>query len=391
MADIIREWETINKIELLEQRIFEKSGIKPNNISHWNSSSDFQNSLASIYTNASIEIEKVFNYNFSYDIPNLHKKRIIKQLGLDTKTTKGLIVPTGTLSIHCALSWIKEKCKIRNIAILCPAYFAAFHICNIMNINYLEVFMKRTSENRFSIPKDYLNSLIENDGIKAIYVTNPVYCTSSYLSSEDIEYLRNLAEQGIKIVWDGCLSIKQDFYVTALCSHKNVVSFFEPHKPLAINGSKFSIVCFENSELDFFESRADIIYGGLSTGNLMAINHYLSNNYEKCLNFFLKATKENYNNLSNLVSKYSNIEIDKYDRSLYITCYFLEVSSIYSNKNKFLRKIIKESQCSFIPGVRNHFDPNISFCFRINLTRCDAEALKMLEKIFILLNDGSNI
>ena len=66
MADVIREWETINKIELLEQKIFEKSGIKPNSISHWNSSSNFQNSLAGIYTNADIEIEKVFNYNVAY-------------------------------------------------------------------------------------------------------------------------------------------------------------------------------------------------------------------------------------------------------------------------------------------------------------------------------------
>lgn len=390
MNDGIREWDTINKIELLERKIFNKSGIKPNNVSHWNSAADFQKLLKEIYKPTDVELELYLDYNFTYDVTNVKKRKIIGQLGLD-KSIMGLVVPTGTIAINCTLNWLKESCKITNIAILCPAYFAVFHICDVMGINYHEIYMKKDANGKYKIPQAELISLISEKKIDAIYITNPVYCTSSYLDNSDLEFLNNIldrkkVDQEIRIIWDGCLSIKKNPYVSALCSKENVVSIFEPHKPLAINGSKFCVVCFKYKELSFFESRADIIYGGLSASNLIALNHYLSPNYNECLKFFLKESYDNYCKILELSSKYNNVEIDDYDHSLYISCYFPRVSSEHSYRTDFLSKMITESQCSFIPGRRNHFDPNLPFSFRINLTRCDDEVLNMLNKIFSLLD-----
>lgn len=390
MNESIKEWDSINKIEILEDRYFKKSGIKPNNISHWDSSKNFQDELRKIYNIEESQLEKnnIFDYTFSYDLMPAKINKIIKKIGYDNcDMLKCLVTPTGTVSISCALNWLKEKYSIKKIGVLCPAYFTVFHSCKNIGLSFEKIYMQKSEDGIYSIPKTQVTNLVKHGKIEALFLTDPVYSTSLYITDEDISYISIMMDLGIKVICDCCSSINHSKIINTLSKKDGFISIHEPHKLLTINSQKFSTICFDEKEIEFFESWADVIYGGLCQSNFIAINHYLSNNYEECLNYVLKIAKNNYIKIKTLLEKYENILIDPYNESLYISCYFLKIPSNVSNKSDFIRNFIRTTNCSFIPGIRNQFNPNLCFCFRINLTRCDDETINSIDKIFELLNN----
>lgn len=391
MNNQIREWESINKIELLEEKYFKKSGIKPNNISHWNSSDEYKEQLSQIYSvdETNLVKKEIFDYKFSYDTTPIQMKKIIKKLGYKSDDIRCLLTPTGTISITCALNWLKEKCGINQIGIVCPVYFSVLHYCKNIGMTAKKLYIKRDSFGELTLPQKQIDGLIKNNSLQALYITNPIYCTSSYITNQDIKYINDLLDAGVKIIWDACLSINHTEIVDNFSKKNGFIAIHEPHKVLSVNGRKFSAICFKKEELDFFERWADIIYGGLSESNNIAIEHYLSNNYNACMNLLIEEIQKKYLKIKELSEKYENVKIDSFNKSIYITCYFKNIDASMANKNDFLSKIIKETQGSFIPGNRNHFNNNLKFCFRINLTRCDDVNIKMIDKMFNILNEFS--
>jgi hypothetical protein len=131
---------------------------------------------------------------------------------------------------------------------------------------------------------------------------------------------------------------------------------------------KFSIATFHAKYLPVMQRWSDIWYGGINFSSSIAINHFLSPNYNNYLSTFQRAISST-RRLFNIICSSHGAETDPDNEGHFVTCYFPAVSSRLGNSIGFLRNLIFKTGGSLIPGNRSRFSSTLGFCFRVNLAR----------------------
>ena len=346
-------------LEDIEDSYAKRFGAAPFNISHWDSSNEFEKEMLGHLDIPALN--SVISYRFSYQITE--PDPVIIKLGGIVGMHSGLFTPSTTTSILCVLNWLKSQRK-KKILVMCPSYFSLTHACRRFGLGLSRAYLKRNNGG-FSLPP--ANSSIWREP-SVLWITNPVYGAGVYLSKADVLFISGLLKSGWTVVADECLALPGEELIRRLGEHKNFVSIYSPHKSICVNGIKFSVVLFNRKHLAFMERWADVWYGGLGCSSSLAIIHFLSANFDSYQSIFLRSIARQQRIVDQLCRK-PFVETDAEAKGHFVSCYFPVLSSRLGNSRMFLEKLVNSTGGSVISGNRSRFGRECGFSFRVNLAR----------------------
>lgn len=371
----IPELAFLEDLESLAIRYRHRFGISPFDVSHWDSSSIYKSSLGRI-----VDLPMppdIFGYFFTYSIEE--RQELIRSLEQDLDVTGGMVTSNGTIAI-LHISLFLKSIGVSRVAVLCPTYFSIFHCLRMLGIQYESIYLERPYDNlrtsNASAPTCHT----------ALWITNPLYCTSAYLN-DLIPPLADLySDAGAHVIVDECLAEPGKEYIRKYANNHRVIGIYEPHKCLCVNGMKFALVTFSSQYQDWFDSTADIISGGLSSSSVLAVRHYLGENFQMCLAHARTLISETMQFLKKMIQVHPRIELDHNVTGCFVTCYCPRIPVSCSSDSDFLWSLFEQTGAAIIPGIRNHFSPGIGFCFRVNLTRDCPQFRAALKRLFSWLS-----
>lgn len=378
----LKEMDFLQDIKTIQNEYYKNYGHEPINVSDWNPSLEFKEKLQQsiCMENNFNEIDYVFSYTFSKEEHN----KILNKLGYNNQ--KGdraiLITPNGSSSIRNVLHWLKEN-NYKKLLTISPTYFTVFYGCNDYGIEYKEIFLTR-SNSTFVLNEEILFQEIKQ--YDAVWVTNPVYCTSVYFEQDIIKIFSKILEMGKILISDESLCTTGHELLRQLGHYKNFIGIYSPHKSICVNGNKFSVITYNNEETILFNDWVVPLSGNLLISNGIAVNHYLSPNFELYQQRFNEQILINYNKLKQYL-KDIYVDYDYKAEGYLITLYFPHIPGEKGFDKYFLKTLISSTGSTLIPGIRNHFGKEIGFCFRVNLCCLTNETLYALKRLIIFLNN----
>lgn len=368
----IPELAELERIEQIERRHERQYGSQLINISHWNPSVEFKERFRKALKIP--RLGEVIDYEYSYYLDARHE--VLERLGYDGSDLECLFTPSGTISVVCAVNWLKLK-GISQITILAPFYFTMLHICHQFGLKTTSSFLRRR-DGEYSLPQEVLDP----QAAPAIWITNPAYSTSVHLDKREVARLRRYIGDGGTVVLDENLAVAADAIGPKVGDHRNVLSICSPHKSVSINSLKFSALVFSRAESDSFEQWSDVFSGGLPASSTAAIRHFLSPNFAKYEREFLKQANRVFSRLTKLARNHHGADFDRNVRGNFISCYYPDIPFERGQDDGFMNRITRSSGATFIPSSRNHTDPQWGFGFRINLAREDEAFYRVSKWLF---------
>jgi aspartate/methionine/tyrosine aminotransferase len=363
---LIHELRGLEDLEELAEEYREQYGALPFNLSHWDPSDQTSRSLLKYLTLPRQPSPMPYIYSYYTGAP----REVAERLGFEWANRDCLLVHSGTSAIVLTLWWVKAM-GFERLVILCPTYFPVFYLAEVMTMPYQPIFTSREQGN-WSLPREGLLDLIGSGTNKTVvWVTNPIYCTGVYLSETDLKFLGSLLDSGVTIVADECLS-KSGFEMSReLGGRKHFVGLYTPHKSVCLNAIKFGAVVFDRKDEEFFDSWADVFAGGLSASNHSGIFHFLHEaNFSRFEMEFFNLVENARDRVTGMLNRYNGVfEVDENSVGHFMTCYVPRLSGVEGDNKRFLRRLVSDTASIVISGMRNHFNPDWGFCFRINLAR----------------------
>mgnify|MGYP000382982134 CR=1 FL=1 len=373
----IPERKTLSDLWALSDKYYKIYGVEVENVSHWNPSEHFKDKLQKEIKLPSLNpiVDYVVSTNFPESID------IIKKIGFNDKYQYGLVTPTGSVSILSTISFLKEQ-GVQKIVVLAPVYWTVIHICRQFNIDIEIIYLER-HEGNFSVPKNITKKSRSESEKIAYWFTNPVYCTGVHINNELIKLSETLVNNNSWIIFDECLSTISRSAGNQLRNYGKFIGIYAPHKGVCVNGIKFSIVITDKYYKEFLEHWSTVHYGCLGASNRIAALHFLSDDfdsYEKEFDSKISLTRDF---LLDLSQHHTGLSIDQSANGYLNTLYFSNIKGDVSYDLDWLWNIVKESGAIMIPGTRNHFSPNLEFCFRVNLS---ADSPRFRSRLINLVN-----
>lgn len=215
----------------------------------------------------------------------------------------------------------------------------------------------------------------------AVWLTSPIFCTSTYFSSSEKMKLKSILDRNIFLICDESLSIHTCTLRNVLPNCKNLMTIHSPHKVISTNAIKFSCVLCHSSLEAFFDQWNDLFCGGLPLSSLAAIRHFLSPNYLKCLEIHIKYTNSIKRHIIELLHNYNPQIHYSHTIGQYMTVFCPMVSFEESKKIDFIKELIINTHVSLLPGYLEGFYEELGFCFRINLTLDKTSLISSVQKV----------
>lgn len=363
----------LDKIFNTEQKVLIKRNIGVTNISFWNASPKYQEYILK-YIRLFSE-KDIFTYKYTYDIPYELRQKIIAKLGCQNENdTMCLLTSSSTQSIMNIINFLKLY-NYRKLCILTPAYFSVEESCKILGVPYAKKDLL-FSDNNYLIPIDE----ILNSDYDAVWITSPVYSSGVVFSPSQISDLKKIIDSGILVIADESLALPGQELLNKIPISKNFFSIVSPHKPLYINSIKFSAVLCPKENDDFLEQWIDVLTGSLLYSNTLAISHYLSVNYQYCVNQSVKWFYKGLTIIKDALQQFPFAYCDITDVSPYKCMYLKPQNNKNVNNIENVKELINNQFVSYIPGIYNGFDNNIQ-CFRINMSLDTTELENALYRI----------
>ena len=367
----------LDKIFELTQKIKKEYGFEPYNLSNWQISEYYENYILGIMQFKSLK--KILSYQYTYTFDKCIYDSLKEKLCV-AKDQEIMITSNNTLSILLVSNFLKQiKCK--KICIVAPSYFSTYECLNLLDIPFDKLYLNHT-KNNYKLPS---HDVLEK--YDYIWLTSPAFSSSVYLDIDDIKILKKLQNNDKMIICDEAYS-----YISKKFSSNNLIpdiSIVCPHKPLNINSFKFSAIIYNKKYNDIFIHWSDIIHGNLNISSVEAVHHFLSKNYQICLNENQKFIKNAFNKVKNILNKYNNFYIDESCEGNMIMIYNKKINYNVFYKKDFLEKLILNTNGFILPAYFHDYDESYGFCFRINLCLYDNKKfLTALDKVLYYLSNS---
>ena len=356
---MIEHLDKIDTIRKYEERYKRETGKKPFDVSHWDPGNAYVERLYNVLRIPDYNFS--CNYNYSYELSESTVKKTIEKIyGNSYNECYGVFFSNSTSAILNIASFIKNH-NIQRVCILEPSYFSLPLVFYQFDIDFIKINLEFT-DNQFIIPIEK----ILTSGCEAIWITSPVFSSGVYFNSEEITKLNYLIDKSIYIISDESVSILGNEIGKKLKPSLYHISLFSPHKTIVSNSLKFSIVICHKSFEKEFNNWTDILSGGLSLSNVVAINHFLNPNYFICLDVLKQHTT---NARKELLKLFNNSEqgLLLSSQGQYCTLFYQNIPFNKSQTDNFIHNIIYNLGVSLVPGYLNGYDKDFGFCFRINL------------------------
>ncbi len=356
-----------------ENYIAHKQNIMITNISYWNSSRAYQEYMRQVLV---VEPSKdYFNYTYSQDLAKEMRDRILREL-TGGRSPRDAVLCLLTSSSTCSITNMINFLKLtgyRKLCILTPAYFTPEENCRIFGQPYEKIPLPY-ADGKYEIPMQQ----ILDGGFDALWVTSPVYSTGVLYDEQQVAQLQELMDRDITVIADETLALPGQELARQITIGPRFYSILSPHKPLFINGLKFSAILHPRQTDNFFEQWVDVLGGALTQSNVTAAYHYLSDNYQVCVEHSREWYLRSMETVSRLVAQFPMASCDNTEISPYKTVYLRAESKDLNNLSN-TKDLIKTNFVSYIPGIYNDFD----HAFRINMS---LEPSVIEDALFRILN-----
>lgn len=305
----------------------------------------------------------ISDYHYSYEYDNVIKRKAVHRLiGTSANNLDCVFTCNATSAICCIADYLKKQ-GYHKICILEPAYFSVYACLSSFNLNVCKETIILDNVGNVEVPYD---SIIQNK-YDVVWITSPIFSTGIYFTKKQITYINALLQKGILLIIDESAASPNCPLTPSLLPNENIISIFSPHKYLALNSIKFAAIICTKSACKYFEDWIDVFIGALPLSTCTAIKHYLSPNYNLCLNAHDKYIKSNILQVQELCTLFPDNSYNGI-ASNYITICNKKCSYINSLKYLDMFNIMRQTHVSFVPGYINGFSESWGFCYRINLT-----------------------
>lgn len=359
----ISELLTLENIEKNERMYEEHFGYEPFKLSTWDPSRDFLHThlLNKVELKQSDYIHYLYTYELDCDKISAVKKK------LRIEPSKGfLITNSGTSSIALVTTILKEL-NTKRVLVISPTYYSALYNFTQLGIEIYELYINR-SQNRYYLPKEKIvNSL---DFVDAVWITNPIYNTSTYYTDTDINFIKEkILERNMLLICDECFASISGELTYQFGQYNNFISILDPMKQILVNGLKFSCIVFDKQYQGIFNQWSDILCGSLSYSTIQGIDFFCDNKFQILVDEIESQNIEVKRRVENIIKEYDIFNTDLYSQGHMQMCYVPSIPYEYFQETKNIHNFIYETGVSIISGDRFHFDPQNKFSFRINLAR----------------------
>ena len=375
----VRELDMLDAFDEMASEYANEFGIPPFNVSHWDSLASFTDRVSVPLPLSTLP--NVLEYQYSYDLTM--RSEVVRKLGFPNHEHASLITPSGTSAIVCLLNLLRIL-QIRNVVSTSPVYFPVVHNSDAYGIRLKHYPMNRT-EDGFRLATPILTDQIPPSD--AIWITNPIYSSSVYLTKEDLDALERHMYRGGFVIADEALAIPGREIARTLGHHEKFLGLYTPHKAICVNGVKFGAIVGNKKYQRHLDHWADVLIGGIGVSSVIAVEHFLSEQFEAYQQAFLEQMYTAREFVDQLAERLPHIELDLNASGHFISVYAshlpgdLDLSAI--------RSLMWTSGASLIPGRRNHFGPELPFCWRINLARDGRPFRAALGRLMTAVNQFS--
>lgn len=341
-------FESERKKEISEQ-------ITITNISHWNTSHMYKEYIEKYIKLDSLQ--DIFDYTYTYDLAKNKRLQIMEKLGVkNPMDSMCLLSPSGTNTILNTINFLKMH-NYHKLGILVPSYFSVEQSCHICNLPYEKIALHYI-EGKFIIPINY----ILEEKFDVIWLTSPAYSTGISYEEAQIRNIKKLISNNILIIADESLAMPNQMLLSKIPISDYFFCICTPHKALFINKIKFSALICPIKNDDFLEQWIDIISGSLLSSNLIAIHHFLSGNFFKCVVAAQHWFKKSIDMISEVLQQFPDAQCNLSEVSPYKTIYLKSTKRDVKNLDN-INMLINNDYTSFIPISFNEYTG-----FRINLS-----------------------
>jgi len=352
---LIDEITFLDQIFELEKRKKDLEQIDVTNISYWNPSHSYKQ-----YLEPYIQLDcqqDIFDYVYTYDLTKKQRIQIMEKLGVQNPMdSMCLLNSTGTSTILNLINFLKLN-KYRKLGILTPSYFSVEQSCKIYNLPYEKIPLEYF-QGKYYIP---LQKILEHH-FDVIWLTSPAYSTGISFDNIQLKILKKIISENILIIADETLALPNQMLISKLPISDCFFSICSPHKPLFINKIKFSALICPKKNDDFLEQWVDILSGSLLSSNLIAIQHFLSDNFKECITAAQRWYRNAINEIFNIIQQFPNLQYNLDETSPYKTIYF-ELPKLDIKNLDNINTLISKDCVSYIPLEFNEY-----YGFRINLS-----------------------
>lgn len=373
----------MDDIFALEQKYAKRYGVEIQNVSHWDSSKEFQQTM-----NRVLSIPKrsmPWDYYYTYSISPSDRTRVLENIGVQhsyISNTMGLLLPSSTIAIVNMINLLTHY-KRKKLCILQPSYFSVAPCCDMFSLDYSVEYITFDNGNAV-IPFER----ILKKGYDCIWITSPIFCTGVYFDEIELEKIIQLIQSGLLVIFDESLALPGKELVRKIPFNQQVFFIYSPHKAISMNGIKFAVIVCDKVYEDFLEQWVDVFSGALSSSNRDAVYHYISQNYLfECYPAYSNYIDKARMSIEELLGYYPNAETLTNARGHYINIFTNKSVSNTNQMYTLLENLIRTYHTSVIPGILNGFDPMTKFSFRINLTGNTNRLISNTGKIIKFLNE----
>lgn len=369
--------EDIEKIRDIESNVRLSTQKDVFDLSNWNSGNRYHN-----YLNQFLEVPTMnsfYNYVYSYEIDKEIHNKVREKLNIESEDKISVFFPSSTLAIVNIAVFLQKK-NLKRICVLQPSYFSVDICLQSFGLNVQNLSL-HYQNGRFTLPID----AITKENFDALWITSPIFCTNLYFEKSELNKINHLLNKGIYVICDESLAPLGSELNPQLVDSRYLFSIFSPHKVLGTNTMKFSCVITHKEHEDFFDIWTDLFSGGLALSSVLAINHFISENYSFTLLKSIEYINETFDKVKNLLLCHSDSFTFTRSPGIYITIFFKYVPFEESKKTIFIQKLIEHTNTSLLPGYLEGFYENFGFCFRVNLTLDPCQLLLALNKVIVYL------
>jgi hypothetical protein len=327
-------------------------GAPPFNVSHWDTLWEMP-----VFRPQCLSSADIIRYAYSYYMDV--EEPLLAKLGFDPPEKSLLVTPNGTLSMLALLSYAADVREVAALDVFCPFYFSLERQAWRTGIELRYHYMQRQG-GRYRIPGEVLR----RPDVRVVWVTSPVFSASVYLDSGDRDELRAFLARGGIVIADECLALPGRELARELGGSRDFWGVYTPQKGLGTNGLKFSAAVLPQDAWQYLEVWSDAFAGSLNGAAAVAIRHFLSPDFEVLHEWFRREISHAWRAVERTIADYPAFTLDRDPEGHFVMCYAPHLPAEQSRDPEFFRKVVNRSGTTFIPGLRNRYDPQLGLCFR---------------------------
>jgi len=353
----------------------------PVNLSDWNSGSDYKEKLASV-----VKLGKKSDlFDYQYFFPDCIKKDLAHKLGFSDEAYENSFfapVSQSTLSIVTLAIFLKKHNQ--KVGIIEPVYFSTQSCFDDLAIPY-RLFGGYMENINTTFDAE---ELLQSD-CTAFWFTSPVNSCSIYFTEKVTKGIQKLLDAGKMVILDESLCVNGFEFSRVFGAQENLIYIYSPHKTLGLQGIKFSYIVVHKKYYADIDSLEDIYGGSLNYSCQEGAEHFVSENFDECLNVYSSFWKKNLLKVKALVKDYDFARIPP-ETSGHYAMLFIDRPVDEKNFLEAMKQLMKDTGYFVYPGIMQGFRPEKGFCFRVNMLLNTDDIEKGLKAVLDFIKNKKN-